>query len=266
MLQDLAGSSNMTFETRQALQASDVTADDKVVVFLTPPANLSDFTNAAGQTQFVVVSASDLPAAANLTVIRLRQDFQAFIAGYVGALIAYDWRLGGLLPSDDPNGTLEQQAFANGEQYFCGLCNPQYPPFVTLPQIAALASNSDPAAWQSAFDQIYSVTMETVYVAPEASSPDLLNYLVAHNVNIIGGQSPTDDLKPHWAATVLYDPMSSLKTIWPSLIAGKGGQTVAASIQVTDTDDGTVGQGKMRLINETISMLMDGSLLPLSTP
>ncbi|MGD0708026.1 MAG: hypothetical protein ABSA51_06180 [Anaerolineaceae bacterium] len=265
-LKDLAGSSNMVFETRPALQASDITADVKIVVFLTPPANLSDLTNAAGQTQFVVVSTGDLPAAANLTVIRLRQDFQAFIAGYVGALIAYDWRLGGLLPSDNPNSTLEQQAFANGEQYFCGLCNPQFPPFVTLPQITTLASNSDPAAWQSAFDQIYSITMETVYVAPEASSPDLLNYLAAKNLHIIGGQSPTDDLKSHWAATVLYDPMSSLKNIWPSIIAGKGGQTVAASVQVTDTDDGTVGQGKMRLINETISMLMDGSLLPLSTP
>ena len=265
-LQDLAGGSNLVFETRQALQPSDVTSDVKIVVFLTPPSNLSDFTNAAGQTQFVVISASDLPTAANLTVIRLRTDYQAFIAGYVGSLIANDWRLSGLFTSDGPNSDVQQQAFAAGEAYFCGLCNPQYPPFVTLPQVVTLPSSSDPATWQSAFGQVYNIDMDTVYVDPAASSPDLLNYLAANKLHILGGQSPTDNLKANWVATVLFDPVSSLKTVWPSLVAGKGGQTVPASIVVTDTDDGSVSQGKMRLINETISMLLDGSLVPLPTP
>jgi hypothetical protein len=265
-LQDLAGSSSMTFETRPSLQPSDVTAVDKVVVFLTPPANLSDFTNASGQTQFVVISASDLPAAGNLTVIRLRPDFQAFIAGYTGAMFANDWRLGGLFTSDGANSAVQQQAFAAGEEYFCGLCNPQFPPFVPFPEIATQPSNSDAAAWQTAFSQIYSIDMDTVYVDPAASSPDLLTYLAANKLHILGGQSPTDDLKANWAATILYDPMTALKTAWPSLVAGKGGQTVPASIQVTDTFDGSVGQGKLRLINETISMLLDGSLDPAATP
>jgi len=268
-LQNLAGSSNLVFDTRQALQLSDVTTDVKVVVFLTPPSNLSDFTNAAKQTQFVVVSASDLSASGNLTVIQLRPDYQAFIAGYVGSLIANDWRLGGLFTSDGPNSDVQQQAFAAGEEYFCGLCNPQYPPFVPFPIITTLPSNSDAGTWQSTFSQMYTTNtsdMNTVYVDPGASSPNLLTYLAANKLHILGGQTPTDDLKANWAATILYDPMTTLKTVWPSLVAGKGGQTVPASIQVTDTFDGSVGQGKLRLINETISMLLDGSLVPIPTP
>lgn len=115
----------------------------KLVVMLTPPANLADLLSAAPQAQFVVVSGADLPPAGNLSVIRQRQEYQAFLGGFLSTLLSTDWRAAALVPADGPLGTNLQDAFVNGGRYFCGACAPGWPLGVYFPQVSALPAASD---------------------------------------------------------------------------------------------------------------------------
>lgn len=263
LLSDLAAEQGWTVETRPALQASELAPEMKVVVMLNVPGNLSELLAAAPQTQFAVVSPTDLQPGANLNVIRVRPEAQAFLAGYLATLIAPDWRAAGLLPQND---TL-LLAFHDGGGYFCGICNPFYSPYVKFPLAVGMAANPDPAAWTPTLDEFGKTVVYVVYVAPESSTPELLTELAKRNVVLLGGgQTPPDEIKARWAATIRQDALGPLDQIWQDLAAGKGGQVVNAGLEVTDVRGEYLSAGRMRLVDDVRQKLVDGLINPLEVP
>jgi len=265
-LTNLVKQPGYTLETVSSIQPGDIKPGWKVVVILGIPADLSELTKAAPETQFIVIGPGNMSGAANLSVVRMNIEQQTFLAGYLAETIAPDWRVGGLLPNDGPLGAGLESTFRNGGYYQCGRCDPVNGPIVHSPQTAALPSNSDPSAWQGAAADIEKNVINVMYISPEASSPNLLADLVSKGIVLVGGQTPPDELRSKWAATVRQDALASLRSIWPDVIAGKGGMTVNAQLQLGDINADLFSAGRQRLVQQAMSDLQIGLIDPLSVP
>ena len=267
LLDGLSKSANLVLDVRPTLQPADLTPDVRVVVLLSSLENLADLAAAAAQTQFVVVSAADMNPTANLSVIRPRVEQQAFLAGYIATLLSSDHRSAGLLPSDGSLGSNLEQAFINGGRYYCGRCVPVYAPLISFPLASSQPAGTDAAGWQAAYAQLNQAVLETVYVSPEAGSPELLSALAGQeNLLLLGGQTPPDAIKPRWAVTLRLDALTALQTLWPDLIAGKGGQLINLSPELTDVNEQYLSAGRMRLVEDLMKDLTSGMVAPFTPP
>jgi hypothetical protein len=266
-LNELAGKDGLQVEKRADVQAGDITPAWKVVVFVQPPVNLDQLLQAAPQTQFVVISAQAVPQkAANLSTLLIRREEEAFLAGYISELVTDDWRAGGLLPDDASSGARIQEAFLNGGRYFCGRCVPLNPPVALFPLSAALPNGSDANAWKAAVDEMQKKILDVVYVSAEASSPEVLSYLAGQKYRLVGSNPPPPDAASQWVATVQIDPAASLQSIWPDLMAGKGGKQLTARVGVTDVQSQWLTPGRQRLVTELQDKLEKGLVGALVAP
>jgi hypothetical protein len=266
LMQELAAASGLVLEIKPSLKVNEITPEWRIVFLLNMDDNLAIALASAPQVQFVVISSYDIGLTPNLSVIRFQSESQAFLAGYLSILIASDWRAGALLPSDEPLGTTLEDAFMNGGQYFCGICNPYYAPMVRFPVSARLPANSDPDTWTAAVDQLNQYLVYVIYVDPQVSEPDLLTSLAQQGYILVGGQTPPDNVRPVWAATITGDAVSPLRDMWDSLLAGQGGQVVKAGLLVTDINPDLFSVGKQRLVNDLLEKLDSGLVYPGEVP
>lgn len=261
LLADLATQAKLTLEMRPSIQPNELTGNIKIVIFLAQPANLTELLAAAPTTQFAVVTASDLAAKGHLSVVRANPEHLAFTAGFITTLMAGDWRSAGLVP-DQPKTLLE--AFQNGGRYWCGRCAPNFAPVVFFPVGASLPSSSSAPAWQAEFEKLKRNVIESVYIPAEVGTPALLEYMTQQKVILVGGNPPSEALKARWAVTIRQDVLAALKSLWPELVAAKGGKQVNAAITFSDINESLFSPGKQRLVLEVIQGLGDGTIAPLS--
>ena len=264
LLAELAASSGLEFETRQDITSETLSADVKVLVFLHHPDNLGTLAAGAPSTQFVAISDLDWNPPANVTLIHEDTTGTAFLAGYVAAITAPNFRVGALLAAEDIQ---MNTAFKNGVNYYCGICSSSINPLNAYPVVAEQPAASTPETWQAAFDQINLSKVNVVYIAREAISPQLLLYLSSQDVAVISNQQVTEEGRSRWAASVYMDAITPLSEIWGDLVAGIGGKTISATFQVGDTQeitltDGSVwlSPGKLILANQMIDLLREGQI------
>lgn len=272
VLAGLSASAGMVLENRSEIRKEEVGTEIRVIVLLAIPANLEELLAAAPQTQFLAVSSSDLPSAANLTVLRRRPESQAFLAGFIAALISPDYRAAALLPSDGPLGATLADAFVNGGKYYCGVCASGWPYNAYYPQTASLPSASDGAAWQSTLAPLFDTQMANVlYLAPETIRPEVTAYLAGKTqfdrpVLLLGEQLPAEELRPQWAASVDFDVQASLEEVWPEVSAGKGRGVIELALAVKDVNDDLLAPGRMRLVDDLLVELQAGTIYPFTLP
>jgi len=263
LLAELTSSSGLLFETRSEITTKEITADVKILVFLTHPDNLGSLSNAAPRTQFAVISELNWNPGSNVTIIRRRPEYISFIAGFISVNLDNNFRGGALISSSD---TLSQETFANGGHFFCGICSPSIPPYVSYPLIASQAAGSPATAWQAVFDQMYISGVRVLYVASEAYSPELFTYLVSKGFILYGSQTPLEAARPRWAATLLVDGLSPLREIWPDLLAGKGGKIIYGGVRFTDVQPAFISPGKLEYFQKLVGRMRAGMLNPLTVP
>ncbi|MCD6577810.1 MAG: hypothetical protein J7K66_07370 [Anaerolineaceae bacterium] len=268
LIAELAAGSGLEYETRQEIFANEITPDIRIVIFLEQPENLGSLAANAPATQFVAISDQNWSPPTNGTIIFKDKGQIAFLAGYLSALVAPNFRVGGLQISEDVE---FNQAFNNGVSYYCGLCAAVVYPLNTYPVFAQQPMNSSPAAWQSAFNEINANKVNVLFLPGEAASAELGTYLAGMDVAIIGNQTPPEELRPKWAATISFDGLSPLREIWNNLLEGQGGKVVNASFKISDVNyvrisDGLVGlsQGKTDLLNKVITLLRNDRIYPYS--
>jgi len=238
----------------------------RVAVYLNPSADLTKTAANLPGTQFLAISQIDLDKAPNLSVIRIHSEWEAFLAGYITMLVAPDWRAGALLTSDTPLGDKMDEVFKNGGYYFCGACRSSLSPILSFPITTSLPANSDLAAWQAAMGDLRQSIIYTMYVSPQAASPDLLAYLVAQKFYLVGGATPAKEILPRWAATVSSDISTPLQQVFPGVLAGKGGQVVDAPVTITDIQPNLLGAGRMIMVEQLRKDLASGQVYPYSIP
>jgi hypothetical protein len=263
LLTNLAAASGLEFETRQEIFVNEITADIKVLVFLSHPENLGSMANAAPQTQFIVLTDRDWNPSPNVTTIRLKPEHQVFLAGYIATMIPANYRGGGLLASEN---ILPNQAFRNGGYYYCGLCQAVIYPLNQYPVAKDIPANSPASSWLAAFEDLNLSTIESLYITPEAYSLELFNYLTSYEIILLGIEPPPDEARPRWAVTVLSDGISPIQDIWSDLSEGKGGKTINASLKLTDIQSIYLTEGKMALVQKVISRLQAGEIYTLDIP
>jgi hypothetical protein len=269
LVAELAAGSGLEFEIRQEIFANEISPDIKIIIFLEQPDNLGSLAANAPETQFVAISGQNWSPPANGTIIRKNEDYVAFLAGYLSALLAPNFRVGGLLVSEN---TKFNQAFNNGVSYYCGLCAAVIYPLNTYPVLSHQPANSPPANWQAAFTEINASKVNVLFLPGDAVSAELGTYLAELDVAVIGNQTPPEELRSRWVATISSDGLSPLREIWNDLLEGHSGKVVNASLKISDVNyvtvaDGLVwlSQGKMNLLNKVINLLREDQIYPYST-
>jgi hypothetical protein len=254
-LAELAAQDGLQFETRPALSAADIGSNLRIVVALAPDPGVAQLATGAPGTQFLALGIPDLQPAANLSIVGSpdgQPDQLGFIAGYLAAVVTEDWRTG-VIGTDDAAGQLASQGFRNGVVFFCGLCRPAFPPFYEYPILA-----SPPG--QAAADSLISQGVQTVYLAPQAADPALLEYLAQTNLSLIGSAPPPENLKSRWIATIQTDLLAGVERLWPDLVSGIGGASLPTPIVITDRNEALFSVGRQRLVDETLAAMQAGTI------
>lgn len=259
-------SAGLTYEKRESLQPGDISSEWKLVIFTVKPDNLNDFLSQAPGTFFIVITSDAVQPAANLSVVHTDPARLAFLAGYITELIADDWRGAGLLPNDTPYANDVKQAFVNGGQYWCGTCSPQHPPYMNFPIEGEQSSGADWTGWKSQADPLIDNRLSVMYVSQQAAKPELLSYLAAYGIKLLGETTPTQDILGNWVATLGWNITDVITNHWSEFLSGQPGQVYEAGIALTNVSAEWLSAGRLRLVEETAGKLQGGLVSPLSVP
>ncbi len=117
---DLAQASNMRFQVRNTLTPADFEPGLKVVVALPPDPGLAALAAAAPQVQFLAINIPGITPGGNISVLgnSARPDVAGFLAGYTAAMITDDYRIGMLMPKDNPDALRALNAYAAGMVFY----------------------------------------------------------------------------------------------------------------------------------------------------
>jgi hypothetical protein len=268
---ELAQQAGMRFQVRNVLSASDVSTEAglKVVIALPPDPGLSGLAAAAPQVQFLGVGIPGLTAAANLSLIGTSGkpvDQQAFLAGYIAAMLSPDYRVGILTQADNPSGLTAEAAFVNGVHFYCGLCNPAFAPFYGYPLHIEIPLDAPEGQYPAYADGLARYMVEVAYVYPEIATPDLLDYLSQKGIMIISESMPFEDLPAEWVVSIRPQDIPAIQRIFPDLAAGRGGQSLATPLLLTDINPDLLSEGKQRLVEEVLNDLQAGFIDPWVKP
>lgn len=263
---DLASAAGMQYEQQAALDPNllaENAAALKAVVIFGPDPGLNNLITQYPAIQFISVGIPNLTAAANLYQVAptgLHPEWTGYLAGYIAAVLTDEWRIGMLTEANTENGNLAGNGFINGGVMFCGLCNPQYPPYSDYPLMQQMTPGA--ADWQAQVDALLNQTVNTVYIYPSIATPELLQYMAGKNVRIITSTPPESGIESAWLAVVQIDLATPLKTAVSDALAGTSPGAYQASVQVTPVDETLLSPGKMEWLNTVITDLTNGNLIP----
>jgi hypothetical protein len=260
-LAELAEAEDLDFEVRSSFTQEDLSPDLKVVAAIPPDPGLAALAQAAPTTQFLGIAIPGLEPAPNLSIINTQEispDRMGFLAGYLAAVVAPEWRVGVISTNDTPEGVSQRRGFLNGAIFFCGLCRQSYPPFNTYPMYVEAPSGSSPQEWQTVGNILIDQAVEIAYIAPGVSDESLFEHLASAGINLIGSVPLPTGLRDQWIATISGDIPSALEAIWPDLIAGQGGASQPALLTVTHINPDLFSPGRQRLVDNLIVELSSG--------
>jgi hypothetical protein len=263
MLPGLAQEAGLRFEVRPSLAVTE-TESVRIVVAIPPDPGLAALVAASPDVRFLAVGFQGLQPAKNLSVIASssgRPDQVGFVAGYVAAAITEDWRAGVISEADTPAGKATSLAFSNGVTYFCGLCQPVYPPFPNLgfPVQVDLPANAGPDDWQAAITSLKTWQVGTVFVYPSLADEQFLAALAEAGINWIITGPPPNALRAHWVASLgAGDPLQAVPDAWAKLIAGEAGALVTLPLEFTAVNPVLFSPGRQRLAEAMLADLLAG--------
>lgn len=262
-LTEFATSNNLVYETINSDTLPSLGEETRVVIFLNQPENIRDIASASPQTQFVVSGTVDPSGLSNLSVIKAQPQDMAFMAGYLTTLVAWDWRSGGLIPNDTPQGAGYAEGFENGGRYVCGQCTPFYAPYYYFPLIVEESSTAGASAWQTQIVSLNEYYVDSVYVDPAAALPEVMDSLTAAEYTLIG---KVGTASPERFTVLLdYDLLPGLQTLLPQLLAGSGGQTIPSQVKIAFyTNEELISPAKIELFNQVAASLTTGWVSPMN--
>ncbi|MBC8505494.1 MAG: hypothetical protein ISR58_03725 [Anaerolineales bacterium] len=254
----------MRFQVRPSLSPESITAEDIQWVIALPPApDLATLIASSPDTRFLAIGVGDLEPAPNLSMIGSssdRFDQQGFLAGYLAAMLTPDWRVGVISIADNEAGQLARKSFITGAKYYCGFCSPAYPPFYEYPLYVQLNGGATGDEWLAAADFLLQRGITTIYVVPGAGDGILLNFLAQSGIQIIGGDTPPDDIRDAWIATLGFSSLDAFYTFWPEFSAGADGQNVSVPISISNINANILSPGKQRLLEEVLVMVQGNEI------
>ena len=261
---DLAQASGMRFQVLNMLSLEDMQREGpalKVVVAFPPDPGLDALVAAAPSVQFLAINIPGLTPAANLSTIGANGapvDRQAFMAGYIAAMLAYDYRTGMLGRQDDPKLADIETAFKNGVNFYCGLCQQKFPPWYDYPIRVEVSAGSPVEQYPAWTDVLRQYEVEVAYIPEDLATVDVLEALAQKDLKIISVNMPVSDLQSNWVVSLKPQLLPAIQQVFPDLLAGKGGQTLAVPLVLSDVNLDLLTEGKARLVQKTLDDLQAG--------
>jgi hypothetical protein len=260
---DLAQANAMRFQVLNTLTAADITLagpDLRIVIVLPPDPGLATLAAEAPSVQFLAMGIPGLAPAPNISTIGAEGapvDQQAFMAGYIAAMITEDYRIG-ILTLDNSKGQTATAAFTNGLHFYCGLCQKAFGPMYNYPIHQTIPSDELQTRYLPYSDTFRMYQAPTVFVPPDVATIDLLEYMAQNGLLLIGEEMPVPDLQANWVASLKPELIPAIQRIFPDLLAGRGGQTLAVPITLADVNTDLLSEGKLRLVQQTLDDLQAG--------
>lgn len=263
-LSALAAERGWTFEQHDIISVEQVTPTVRVIV---STANAAEIEASAAQlpaVQFLAVDVAGLNPNGNIHLVSsaggtLEQ--RAFLAGYALALTTDDYRVGVISLANDDAGNRTRDSFLTGARFFCGICRARYMPVGYYPFTAEVTDPSISGDWQAAADALLASAVRSIYVQPEISSAELISYLSANNVTIVGveGQPGLE------AATRLLGVFGSDLYVSVEVAAGRllDGEILTGStgsLELTGIDQEIMPEGRQILFERIREELLSGMI------
>jgi hypothetical protein len=268
ILEELAAESSLGLVTQEGLSEASLPPEVQVLVGIGLGVDPGGLVGANPEVSFAFVDQAGVAPGGNLSVIgdpTIDQQHQSFMSGYLAALVSSDYKLAGLIPAEQPLTAVMTDAFVIGAEFFCGVCNPLYPPYQNFPQWELLSIETAENGFQAAVDTLILNGVEVLYVQGQLASPEMLTYLSDNSVKVVGDTAP-DTIRNNWVGTVTPDPGPPLIDLWPDLLAGVGGVQHPSAITLRDTGAGLISEGRLRLFEEMADKLEAGLVSPEAAP
>lgn len=265
---DLAQASEFRFQVRNSLTTADLEPGLQVVIALPPDPGIVALAAAAPHVQFLAINIPEVAAGGNISVLgtNTQSDIAAFLAGYTAAMITDDYRIGMLMPKDNPDALRALNAYASGMKFYCGTCRPLYFYSWAYPQYVEIPAEEDPATYNAYADiLIIKYKVGTIYLYPGIATSDVENYIGTTGVYMIGTVSP-EQQPAGWVMTIQPDITKAIENAWPGLVSGQGGVTVQSPLGLSDIDPTLLSPGKQRLVEQTLNDLQAGLINTGATP
>lgn len=259
---ELAQASQLRFQVLNSLSPGSIEPGLKVVIALPPDPGVAALAAAAPDVQFLAINIPGVTAGGNVSVLggNAQSDVAGFLAGYTAALTTDDYRIGMILPKDNPDAIRGLNAFANGMKYYCGLCRSFYFLPWSFPQYIEIPADEDPANYDAYADVLMlQYEVDTIYLHPNIAIPELYTYIGTTGVSMIGAASP-EEQTAGWMMTIQPDVIQAIRNTWPDLVSGNGGITVQSPLGLSDIDPALLSPGKQRLVEETLRELQAGRI------
>jgi hypothetical protein len=263
-LELLTTENDQVLEVQESLSAEMLLPNVRIVIGIGPNLDLSGLAGGAPDVSFVAIDNPLAVSGANLSVIGdpiIDVRRQAFMAGYLSAIVSNDNKITALFPSDIDNLDLIVESYVIGARFYCGNCRPQYPPYNPFPQWQTISSEIGIDEFRSIVENYRNIGVEILYLPGVLASPEKLTFLADTGVRVIGDTIP-DVARNNWVGTITTNPDDALAELWPDLMAGTAGVQVPANITLIDTEAGLVTEGRWRLYNIMIADLEAGLVSP----
>lgn len=260
-ISDVSEESGYRVERQSDLAALNTTVNVKYTILLNDQVDANEIIAASPEVRFISLGVTGIQPAPNLVRVGWegeRIDQQAFLAGYIAALITQDWRVGILSPADTIEGQIALQTFMNGVTFYCGLCRPVYPPYYDYPLFVQLPSTSSSQEWQVAADVFIQQSVRTVYFAPGVTDEALIDYLTQSGIRVILSQMPTDAATIFWAGTINANLEDALGNIWNSWKNDEKPDDQPWPITLIPGDSGIFSVGKQNVVFTLLDDLLSG--------
>jgi hypothetical protein len=270
-ISSLASESGLRFQIRNSLTQADFEFEPnlKIVVVFPPDPGISQLAASAPGVQFLAVTIPGLEPSANLSIVGANGtpiENQAFMAGYIASLLSLDYRVGIIDQKDTSDGTLASEAFLNGMTFYCGLCNPQFPPWYEYPVHSDIPGDVPQSQYRFYADPLHNYQVDYAYVMPAVADQDLFDTLADYGINIISETMPADRLAPNWVVSIQPEVIPAIQSIWSDLLAGNGGQDLPLPLFLTDINPDLLSPGKQADVQQVLDRLQNGEIDPILTP
>jgi hypothetical protein len=260
LVETLTSDSGLSLEVLSGSSPDMVTPDVQVVIGVGANLDVNGFAASTPGVSFVAIGDPTATVMDNLSVIGDPADDarrQAFMAGYLSALTASDSKVAAIISSDHPASDLLAESFVVGARFYCGICQPLYPPYNPFPQWELLPVETTADGFRPLINTFADMEVEVLYVHGDLASPDLFVIIQDLGIKVVSDRAP-DVHRDNWVGTISIDPLPALETLWPDVAAGMPGVKVPAAIQLINGAPGLLSDGRYRLFEEMIADLQAG--------
>ncbi len=274
MIERLTSRYSMDLIADEEVVEENLTSNIKVVVSTSPTDDFPAIAARHPEVQFIAVDHPGFSPSENLSLIGEQEEVnqqQAFMAGYLSALISEDYKVAALIPSEVENSETLTEIFVNGARFFCGDCRPFYPPYNSFPQWETLPIELSSSDFEATIDALMAKEIEVLFVDGRLASKELFTYLNNWDLMFVSDSSLffhewMQLVRNNWAGTIRPDVESALEEIFPLLLEGQGNHDVPVRMVVTSTEEGLISEGRQRVFDEFADDLLNGLISPETVP